>query len=162
MKTKHHNEVCGRKSGSWVARRRDGVTLSAFTLLEVLITMGLVMVLVGSSMAALLFLNRSSARLADYTAAMALVHGQMEMVRAAAYNPPTYPFTAAQVQTNFQASIALSKSGTNYLVSGTVTAVITPDASGHLVTVTGTFPALGSPVTVSLQSFVNRFAGGQQ
>lgn len=134
----------------------------AFTLIEVMLTMGLLMLLIGSSMTALLFLNRAAARMADYTAAMAAVHGRMELVRAATYNPPNSPFTAAEVRVTNEVSLALVKAGTNYLVPGTVVTVIAPSASGHLVTVTGTFQARGTPLVLTVESLVNRFAGGQQ
>ena len=135
---------------------------SAFTLIEVMLTMGLVMMMVGGALAALMFLGRASARMSDYTAAVAAVHGRMEAVRAATYNPPSTPFLGTDLILTNRIAIALAKSGTNYLLSGTIVTIISPKASGHLVTVTGTFPARGLPVTISMQSLVNRFSGGQQ
>ena len=135
----------------------------AFTLVEVTLTVGLLLLVISSSLSALVFLNRSSARLADHTAAMAAVHGRIEAIRAASYNPPNAPFyTAAPVNITNQVQIALSKSGTNYLVPGTIISTITPVASGHLVSVSGTFQARGQSMVLKLESLVNRFAGGQQ
>jgi type II secretory pathway pseudopilin PulG len=161
MKTERHNEGGERIAARGASYRSGLCTACAFTLIEVMITMGLMMILVGGSLSALMFLGRSSSRMSDYTAAMAAVHGRMEAVRAASYNPPAYPFQNTDLTLTNKISVALDKSGTNYLLSGTIITVISPKASGHLVTVTGTFPARGLPVTISVQSLVNRFSGGQ-
>ncbi len=140
--------------------------LRAFTLIEVLVTMALVVVLMASSFSALIFLNRSSSSLASHVAATAAVQGQLEKVRALTYNPPngSYFKSTTTRWTNNQA-IFLSKEGTNLLVAGTIIAEIQPSgthgAAGHLVTVTGTFATPGKPTVVSLQTLVNRFSGGQ-
>ena len=49
------------------AHRPTPGLIRAFTLLEVMLTMSLVVVLIASSMSALLYLNSASARLADHT-----------------------------------------------------------------------------------------------
>jgi hypothetical protein len=127
-----------------------------------MLTMGLLMILIGSSMAVLLYLNQSAGRLADYTAAMAAVHGRVEDIRAVTYNPPNPPFyTATPFVTNCSVTMALGKNGTD-LESGTIVSTNTPSASGHLVTVTGTFQGRGTPIVITVQTLVNRFAGGQQ
>lgn len=153
-------------AGNGVARRGSRPTgpgaILAFTLLEVMLTMGLLMILIASSMAVLTYLNQSAGRLADHTAAMAAVHGHVETIRAATYNPPNAPFyVATTVNLTNQVTVALGKAGT-YLAPGTIVSTITPTASGHLVTVTGTFQARGTPLVITLQTLVNRFAGGQQ
>jgi hypothetical protein len=112
-------------------------------------------------MNALFVMDNSSRRLADMTAAMAVVQGQIESVRTNDYNPPLAPFLASATVTNSTASISLDKGGTNYLVSGTLTTRIEPVASGHLVTVSATFNTAGSPLRAQLQTVVNKFSGGQ-
>ena len=49
-----------------------------------------------------------------------------------------------------------------FLVSGNVVSKVQPVAAGHLITVTGTFRAPYRPVSVTLQTVVNNFSGGQQ
>lgn len=125
-------------------------------------TMGLLLIVIASALSALVFLNRSSARLADHTGVVAAVQGRMEAIRGATYNPPNQPFTASTVVlTNF-VRIAVPKSGVTNLVPGTIVSTITPIGSGHLVNVTGTFQARGGTMVLSMESLVNRFAGGQQ
>jgi hypothetical protein len=127
-----------------------------------MLTMGLLMILIASSMSILVYLNTSAARLADHTAATAAVHGRLEAIRAATYNPPNAPFyVATTVSITNQVKVALGKDG-SYLEPGTIISTIEPKASGHLVTVKGTFQARGKPLEIELQSLVNRFAGGQQ
>ena len=147
--------------GRGVHRPTPGL-IRAFTLLEVMLTMSLVVVLIASSMSALLYLNSASARLADHTAAMAAVQGRVEAIRAATYNPPNAPFfTATEVKLTNVVSVAVGKNG-DYLEPGTIVSTITPSAAGHLVTVTGTFQARGVPLVITMQTLVNRFAGGQE
>jgi len=133
-----------------------------FTLIEIMITVALLLILMVSSLSAILFFRGSAARLATYTAAGAVVEGRVEAIRSATYNPPNYPFTASTVTSNFNETIWLSKKGTNFLVPGTVQCQIKPVTGGHLVTATGTFATPGKPTVVSLQTIVNKFSGGQQ
>jgi len=58
--------------------------------------------------------------------------------------------------------IALDQAGTTFVVPGTVTSVITPVTNGHLVTVSGTFQTRRTPITVTLQTVVNKYSAGQQ
>ena len=141
--------------------RRGTRWSSAFTLVEVLVTMVLVLLLIIAGISSLVLMNRSSSRLADYTAAATIVRARVEAFIAATYNPPASPFTASTVRLTNAATISLNKAGTNYLVSGSVISVIQPVAAGHLVTVTGTFQTPGKPLTVSEQTLVNKFCGGQ-
>lgn len=154
---------------SWIglqsrgSESRSPLAQRAFTLVEVSMTVGLLMIVIGSALSALMFLQRSSARLADHTAALAAVHGRVEAIRAATYNPPNAPFyVATTVKITNQISLAVGKSGTNYMVPGTLISTVTPSAAGHMVNVTGTFQARGATLVVSLETLVNRFAGGQQ
>jgi type II secretory pathway pseudopilin PulG len=140
--------------------RNGGRRAAGFTLVEVMITGALLMLLIGAGLTTLLFLGRSSVRLADHTSAMALIQGRMESVRAATYNPPQSPFTSATVTLTNNVSLSLGGTGRQILVPGTVRSIIQPVASGHLVTIIGTFQTTPRPLTVSLQSIVNDFSGG--
>lgn len=135
---------------------------AAFTLVEVLVVMLLLTMLIVASGAGIMALDRSSRRVADYNAAMAVAEAKMHSIRAATYNPPTWPFKTNLVQLTNSSSIALAKSGTNFLVSGTVLSKIQPVSAGHLVTVTATFLEPNQSFTVTLQSLVNRYSGGEQ
>ena len=141
-------------------RQRRSVR-TAFTLLEVLIASSLLLGLVLAGMNALFVMDNSSRRLAEITSAMALVQGKLEEVRTNDYNPPLAPFVASATVTSNAVSIALDKGGTQYLVPGTLTTRIEPVASGHLVTVSASFDAPGTPVKAQLQTVLNKFSGGQ-
>jgi hypothetical protein len=106
--------------------------------------------------------NLISRRMSDYTAAMAVVEAKVEDIRAATYNPPNSPFGSTAVTLTNASSIALDQAGTTFVVSGTVTSKIEPVASGHLVTVTGTFQTRRTPITVTMQTVVNKYSAGQQ
>ena len=144
----------------------------AFTLIEVLVTVALMLLLIATSFSALMFLNRSSASLSSQVAAMSVVHGQIEKISALTYNPGSGYFRSSGTNWTTTNGIFLSKSGTNLLVRGILTNVVTPytvstpDGGnvtlGHLVTVTGTFYTPYAPTVVSLQTIVNKFSGGQQ
>ena len=128
--------------------------------------MGLVLLLVVGGFNTVLFMNFSSRRLADSTAALAMVQAKVEEIRAASYNPPNAPFTASTVYLTNSASISLNKDGSAYRVPGVVISQIKPIAQGHLITVTATFTNADQPlnpiISVSLQSVVNSFSGGQE
>lgn len=134
----------------------------AFTLVEVMVAMVLLTILIFSAGAGLTAMDRSSRRLADYTAAMSVVEAKMHSIRAASYNPPASPFGSTTVYLTNTSSIALSKSGTNFMVTGTIISEFKPVTDGHLVTVTGTFSEPSQSFTVSLQSVINHYTTGEQ
>lgn len=163
----NHSKSGWQQHSCGVCRRLPRSRTEAFTLLEALITAALLLLLVASSIAALMFMNRSSSRLAGHVAVMATVQGEIERIRAEDYNPPTGTnFIQTTVRFTNTPSIFLSKAGTNLLVKGKLVTEIKPVGvsvgAGHLVTVTGTFPTPGQPTVVILQTVVNRFSGGQR
>lgn len=135
---------------------------AGYTLIEVLVVMGLLGLLIAGAAGAVCSGRLISQRLADYTAAAAVVEAKMQDIRAATYNPPNSPWTASTVTLTNTASLALDQAGVNFTIPGTVVSTISPVASGHLVTVTGTFQTRRSPITVTLQTVVNNFSAGQQ
>lgn len=150
---------------SSLAVRAASTTERAFTLMEVMVVMALMTILIVSGFSAILSMKVWSNRLADYTAAMAVVEAKVEDVRAMTYNPPNYPFGKDPTNLTSSGSIALNQAGAKFLISGTVVSRIQPVGTlgkGHLVTVTGTFQAPHRPITVTLQTVVNKFSGGQQ
>jgi type II secretory pathway pseudopilin PulG len=154
--------VLGNRFARCGSRPASPGALQAFTLIEVMLTMGLLMILIASSMSLLVYLNNAAGRLADHTAATAVVLGRLEAIRAATYSPPIAPFyVASTVSITNEVKIAMGKNG-SFLAPGTLISKVEPKSAGHLVTVTGTFQARGKPLVIELQSFVNRYAGGQQ
>jgi hypothetical protein len=127
-----------------------------------MVVIGLLAMLIVAAAASVSSGKLMSQRLADYTAAMAVVSAKVEDIRAATYNPPTSPWGASATTITNTSSIALDQAGTTFVVPGTVTSVITPVTNGHLVTVTGTFQTRRTPITVTLQTVVNKFSAGQQ
>ncbi|MDB6067295.1 MAG: hypothetical protein JWR26_3503 [Pedosphaera sp.] len=130
----------------------------------VVLALSLMLILGGFN--TVLYVNYSSRRIAVYTAASAVVGAKIEAVKAATYAPPNTYFRTNTVMLTNSDSISLSKSGTNLLIPGTLITMITPVLQGHLVTVTGTFtnPAsfLGPPFSVTMQTVVNKFSGGDK
>ena len=93
---------------------------------------------------------------------MSVAEAKIQSIRAATYKPPTSPFGSSNVFLTNSSSIALSKSGTNFLVSGTVISKIQPVAAGHLVTVTATFQEPDRSISATVQTLVNSYTGGEQ
>ena len=140
---------------------------SAFTLIEVMLVTALLTILTISGFAAILSMQKCSSRLADYTAAMAVVEAKIQDVRNGDYNPPKGYFVSYTTNVTANGSIALDQAGTKFLVPGKVVVNIKPVDStkpsyGHLVTVTGTFSTPSKPIVVSLQTIVNKYCAGQQ
>jgi Tfp pilus assembly protein PilX len=141
------------------ARRQS---IGGYTLVEVMVLMPLLTLLMIGAAGAISTGNTITRRLSDYTAALAVVEAKVEDIRAATYNPPNSPFTSSTVTLTNSSSIELDQAGATFVVAGTVTSKIEPTASGHLVTVTGTFQTRRSPITVSMQTVVNKYSAGQQ
>ena len=135
---------------------------SGFTLIEILPSMTLMMMLILSGMFGIMTLNKMSNRLADFTAATAVVEAKMQGIRQATYNPNSAPFNSVTMNFTNTHSIALNETGNTLKVTGTIVSKFEPVSTGHLVTVTGTFNGPGLPIVVVLQSVVNEFSGGQQ
>jgi hypothetical protein len=140
----------------------------AFTLIEAMMVLLLSVMLIGSAISLCLVMNYNSARQAYYTAAMSIVEGGIADLRAFPYNPPNYPFQASTlVLTNANYPIRLGQDGTNLVIPGAVYSTIQPLGTyQHMITVMWTNalpgqPADPVPMSVSLQSIVNRYSAGQ-
>ena len=132
-----------------------------------MIAVTLLTILLIGSFSAIYFNSQAAYKLADRTAIVALLRAKLEAVRAASYNPPDVNFKSTPVYLTNSHSIALNKAGTAFLVSGLIITKIEEAKSGtntvgHLVTATGTFVTVGKPISVQMQTVVNRFSGGQQ
>jgi|SRR3954469_4296672 prepilin-type N-terminal cleavage/methylation domain-containing protein len=135
---------------------------SGFTLVETMVVMLLVGILLVAGFGALFSMDFCSRRLADYTAATAVVEAKLQDIMAATYNPPNANFGASTIYVTNSDSISLNEAGTTFKVPGTLISEIKPIASGHLITVTGIFQEPRGAITVSLQTVVNKFSAGQQ
>ena len=124
--------------------------------------MGLVMILIAVGMGTIFSMDLSTRRTADFNAALAVVEAKIEDIRAATYNPPSSPWSLSTVYLTNSSSVALDEAGVTFKVPGTLISKIEPAASGHLVTVTGTFNEPQRGLTVSLQTVVNKYSAGQQ
>ena len=147
---------------SSLAFRTAPASERAFTFMEVMIVMALMTILIVSGFSAILSMKVWSNRLAQYTAAMAVVEAKVEDLRAAKYNQPIAPFGLKPTVVTESGSINLNQAGAKFLISGTIVSRIEPVANGHLITVTGTFPAPHQPISVTLQTLVNKYSGGAQ
>ena len=150
------NLTCNFARPARWARARLG-----FSLVEVTVTLGLVGILVIAGFNMVTLMERSSRRQALHTTALELAQGRIEELRATVYNPPLAPYTATNTILTTNAVLSLARTGTNSLVSGLMRTVIAPVADGHLVTVTVSTTNLASPITVQLQTLINKKAGGQ-
>src|SRR5947207_3056662 len=108
-----------------------------FTLVETLVVMLLVLMLMVAGFGGLYSMDFCSRRLADHTAATAIVEAKLQDIMAATYNPPNANFGASTIYITNSDSISLNQAGTTFKVPGTLVSEIKPVASGHLVTVTG-------------------------
>lgn len=132
-----------------------------FTLMEIMVVMALATIMVISIFSGVISMKMNSSRLADYTSMVAIVEAKVQDIRGATYNPPNSPFGSTTIYLTNQNSIALDKAGVSFQIPGTVISKIEPVAGGHLVTVTGTFQAPKLPISVTLQTVVNKYSGGQ-
>ena len=147
---------------SFLTFRAAPASERAFTLMEVMVVMALMTILIVSGFSAILSMKVWSNRLAQYTAAMAVVEAKVEDLRAKAYKPPISPFGQKPTVVRESGSIDLNQAGAKFLIAGTIVSLIEPVANGHLITVTGTFAAPHQTIVVTLQSVVNKYSGGQQ
>lgn len=135
-----------------------------FTLVEVMVVMGLAGILMVAGMGALFSLDLCSRRTADYNAALAVVEAKIEDIRAATYDAPNSPWvsTGSYVKTE-SASVALDKAGVTFQVPGTLVSKFEPwGIYGHRVTVTGTFDEPRGSISVTLQTVINQYSCGRQ
>jgi prepilin-type N-terminal cleavage/methylation domain-containing protein len=144
---------------SEVRRGQEG-----FTLVEVMVVMGLAGILMVAGMGALFSLDLCSRRTADYNAALAVVEAKIEDIRASTYDAPNSPWvsTGSYVKTE-STSVALDKAGVTFQVPGTLVSTFVPwGIYGHRVTVTGTFNEPRGSISITLQTVINQYSCGRQ
>jgi type II secretory pathway pseudopilin PulG len=150
----------------WARRRRFGrqgaaFGQSGFSIVEVVIVLGLLLVLVLAAASTLTLLDRSSRRHAVETSALEILRGTAEAYRAIPYNPPDEPFTSSVTGTTNVVTIALGKSGNTNELTGTLKTELRPLAQGHLLSLSLALSAYNQPMTVTLQTLINKNCLGQ-
>lgn len=123
--------------------------------------LGMASIMVLASLSTVTLLDRSSRRQGLDTTAMELAQGRIEELQATAYTPPVAPYYSSNFTTISNVVLLLNKAGTSNLVTGVMTTVLAPVASGHLVTVTVTTTNADQRLTAQLQTYINKNSGGQ-
>ena len=134
---------------------------SGFTIIEVSIVSGLSLILFIATLSSITFLDQSTRRLAEYTAATAIAQGALESIRAQEYNPPLAPFTSSETNIVTEVTIALDKADTEFLVPCEVVTHIEPIWEGHYVSVSVNFEFMGKSISMSVESVVNEYSSNQ-
>lgn len=141
-----------------VTRRCRG---AGFTLMEILVVMALLMMLVIAAISALTLLDRSSLRQAQHTTAVEVAQGRLDEILATKYEPPKVPFTSTNYTVTTNATLTISKSGTNATTVAVVTSLVEPAGVGHVATVIVRYTNYDQPTSVRLQTLINKHSGGQ-
>ncbi len=131
------------------------------TIFEVVVVLGLMAILIAAGLNTVTLLDRSARRQSLHTAALELAQGRIEDLEAATYNPPLSPFATTNTSFLTNVVLALSKSGTNVSIGGSMQTIIAPVARGHLVTVTVSTTNGNQPLRVALQTVINEKAGNR-
>ena len=147
--------VGGRLCRSQYARR------AGFSVIEILVVIGLMAMLILAALNTVTLLDRSSRRQALQTTAMELAQGRIESLQTNVYNPPVAPFGATATTQTSSVILVLNKTGTNTLVSALMTTIIAPATQGHLVTVTVATTNANQPMNAQLQTVINDKSGNQ-
>jgi len=134
---------------------------AAFSLVEVIVVLGLLGILVVAGFSMIALMDRSARRQGLHTTMLEAAQGKLEEIRATAYNPPVSPFCASNIVQSTNVVLALDRAGTSTLLSGALKTVVSPVSQGHMVTVTVTATNNSQPITVQLQTLVNKKSGGQ-
>jgi len=132
-----------------------------FSIAEITITLGLLGILVVAGVNMIMVMNKSSRRQALHTTALEMAQGKLEELRATTYNPPVSPYLASTNSTTTNVVLTVNSSGSNTIVAGIMKTLIAPLALGHMVTVTVTTTNIDQPVSATLQTLINKKAGGQ-
>jgi len=106
-------------------------------------------------------MDRVSRRQGLHTTMLEAAQGRLEEMRATPYNPPVSPYCASNIVQTTNLVLALNRAGNSTLLSGVLKTVVSPKSQGHLVTVTVTATNNSQPMTVQLQTLVNKKSGGQ-
>lgn len=138
-----------------------GLGQEGFSLVEIVVVLGLIGILVVAVFNMVTVMDRVSRRQGLHTTMLEAAQGRLEEMRATPYNPPVSPYAASNIVQTTNLVLALNRAGTSTLLSGVLKTVIAPKSQGHLVTVTVTATNNSQPMTVQLQTLINKKSGGQ-
>lgn len=147
------------RAGRADARVRGGQ--GAFTIIEGLVVTFLSMLLVIAGLGAVMLFDKLTRRMALQEAAVVIAEGQLEQFRSVAYTNSAVFKSTSYHQTNL-VSFSLNDQGTRYMVTGRVVNYVQPVTAGHLLTSSVDYTQINQRVSVSLQTLLNSYAGGQE
>jgi type II secretory pathway pseudopilin PulG len=128
---------------------------------EVVVVLGLIGILVVAVFNMVTVMDRVSRRQGLHTTMLEAAQGRLEEMRATPYNPPVSPYGASNIVLTTNLVLALNRAGSSTLLSGVLKTEVSPKSQGHLVTVTMTATNNSQPMTVQLQTLINKKSGGQ-
>ena len=128
------------------------------TLVEVVVSITLFFFLCIGGIGGLTTLHKMSRKQSTYNSVMALVVGKQEEYRSKGYAPPLTPFTDATTTSTETKAVSLNATGSESMVDVTLTSTIEPVSSGHLVTVTATYPSGNRTATVASSTVINNYS----
>lgn len=140
---------------------RCGVVPHAFTLVEILVVITLVVMLLIAAVGAITLLDRTSRRQAHYTTALEVAQGKLDELLAKPYNPPNVPFTSANYTERQAVTMSVNRQGTAISSQALVTTSLEPVLNGHVATVVVAYTNYHQPASVQLQTLINKLSGGQ-
>jgi len=138
-----------------------GRTAGAFSLLETLAVIALLVMLILAALGAITLLDRSSRRQAHYTTALVVAQGKLDELVAKSYHPPEAPFTNSYVE-RVPVTLSIDRNGTAVSSQGLVTTTVEKVANGHLATVVVSYTNYAQAAAVQLQTVINKLSGGQR
>ena len=131
---------------------------SAFTLVEVVVTLTLFVLLSAGVLAAITTFHKMARSQATYNSAFALVIREQDALRAEKYAPPQSPFTNVQTSTTTTQSVSSNASSTAYLTEVTIVREIEPVSTGHLVTISANYIFQGRNIEISTTTVINKYS----
>ena len=134
---------------------------NAFTIIEGLVVTFLSMLLVIAGLGAVMLFDKLTRRMALQEAAVVIAEGQLEQYRSVNYTNSGVFGSSSYYQTNM-VTFSLNDQGTRYSVTGRVVNYFQPVTAGHLLTSSVDYTQINQRVSVSLQTLMNNYTGGQQ
>lgn len=146
-------------AGRTLAHVREG--RGGFTIIEGLVVTFLSMMLIIAGLGAVMFFDKLTRRMALQEAAVVIAEGQLEKYRSVNYTNNAVFASSNYYQTN-TVTFSLNDQGTTYSMTGRVVNYFQPVTAGHLLTTSVDYTQVNQRVSVSLQTLVNSYTGGQQ
>lgn len=119
------------------------------------------MMLIIAGLGAVMFFDKLTRRMALQEAAVVIAEGQLEQFRSVNYTNNAVFASSSYYQTN-TVTFSLNDQGTTYSMTGRVVNYFQPVTAGHLLTSSVNYTQVNQRVSVSLQTLVNSYTGGQQ